>query len=135
MRHALIRRALILLLPVSLAVVALQGQGAPPAPPATADQPAPKDLRPLLTPRASEMRLVTARYTLDRVTLIGNYLGGGRAREMRGQEAPPPEPLSAGRIVRLRQFDRDWQKALGALDPSTLSPAARTDLASLQKTI
>ena len=41
-----------------------------------AEQAPPKDLRPLLQPRQSEMRLVTARYSLDRTTLSGNYQGG-----------------------------------------------------------
>jgi uncharacterized protein (DUF885 family) len=135
MRHALVRRALILLLPAALAVAALHGQGAMPAQPPAVDQPAPKDLRPLLTPRASEMRLVSARYTLDRATLGGNYLGAGRGRGMRGQEAPPAEPMSPSRIARLKRFDLDWQAALESLDAAALSPAARTDLDALQKSV
>src|SRR5689334_5190423 len=42
----------------------------------------PKDLRPLLAPRHSEMRLVTTRYNADRNLLVTNYAGvtntGGR---------------------------------------------------------
>lgn len=35
----------------------------------------PADLRPLLTPRPSELRLVAQRYALDRQTLDANYAG------------------------------------------------------------
>ena len=35
------------------------------------------DLRPLLAQPQSEMRMVTQRYTLDRVALSGNYANGG----------------------------------------------------------
>ena len=38
---------------------------------------APADLRPLLAQPQSEMRMVVQRYTLDRVTLSGNYANGG----------------------------------------------------------
>ena len=38
---------------------------------------APADLRPLLAPPQSEVRMVAQRYTLDRVTLSGNYANGG----------------------------------------------------------
>ena len=51
------------------------GQQSAPAGP----QEAPKDLRPLLGQPQSEMRLVVQRYTLDRNTLNGNYLPGGRS--------------------------------------------------------
>ena len=43
-----------------------QGRGAAPAAPQAGADTVPSDLRPLLTPRRSEMRLVTQRYTLDR---------------------------------------------------------------------
>jgi hypothetical protein len=134
MRHVLFRRALIVLLAASLAVVALHSQGAPGQPTAV-DQPPPKDLRPLLTPRASEMRLVTARYTLDRGTLSGNYLGGGRPERGPNGQSTPAEPLSPNGIARLKRFDLDWQAALAALDTAVLSPAARADLDALQKIV
>jgi hypothetical protein len=133
MRRRRVSRFLVFLLPVCLAAVVLQAQ-APRVAPAV-DQPVPRDLRPLLTPRASEMRLVVTRYTLDRGTLSGNYIGAGRGRGMRGQDAPAPEPLSPGRIARLKRFDLDWQAALAVLDAAALSPAARADLEALQKTV
>ena len=83
MQRTSITRSLIASAFAVLLVVGLSGQGAP-APGATRAQTAqpdlavPKDLKPLLLPRQSEMRLVTTRYTLDRATLSGNYLGGGR---------------------------------------------------------
>ena len=103
MSHRLVRRVLTLALSFGLLVVSVHGQR-PPAPAAAPDQAPPKDLRPLLSPRQSEMRLVTVRYTLDRGTLTGNYLGGMRMRGARGGGVPaaPPEPLSPGRIARLR---------------------------------
>ena len=61
--------SVVLLLTVSVAVHGSQQQAQQPpsgAPPV--EQGAPKDLRPLLSPRQSEMRLVTLRYTLDRAT-------------------------------------------------------------------
>ncbi len=134
MRHAVIRRALTLLLPLGLAAVALHGQAPQPAPSA-ADQPAPRDLRSLLAPRASEVRLVTARYALDRVTLGANYLGGGRPGRGPGVQATPAPPLSPARIARLKRFDLDWQAALGSIEPAGLSAPGRADLEALQKTI
>ena len=139
MSYRSMRRVLVLGLSFCLLSAALPGQP-PSAPPAAADQAPPKDLRPLLSPPQSEMRLVTTRYTLDRVTLAGNYLGGMRVRGGRGVGAPPapaapPEPLSPGRIARLERFDLDWQAALRALDRSALTPAARADLDRLEKTV
>jgi hypothetical protein len=134
MSHRLIRRVLILALSFGVLAASLSGQ-APLAPGAAADQTPPKDLRPLLSPRQSEMRLVTARYTLDRATLAGNYLGGMRIRGARGgAPAAPPEPLSPNRIARLERFDQDWLAALNALDASSLTPAAKSDLETLKST-
>src|SRR5262249_22146620 len=49
-------------------------------PPAAATaEPVPADLKPLLAPRQSEMRLVVQRYALDRSTLDANYAGVARA--------------------------------------------------------
>ncbi len=135
MRHVVRRRAFILVLPACLAVVSLSGQ-TPSGPTPAVDRPAPKDLKSLLTPRASEMRLVATRYALDRATLGGNYLGGGRGGQARGgQDARAPEPLSPARLARLKRFDLDWRAALAALDPARLSPAARADLEELRRTV
>jgi hypothetical protein len=121
------------------------GHGQQPAPrpvtpapaPANVDQPPPRDLRPLLTARQSEMRLVSLRYSLDRMALNGNFLGGARQAFGRGATpAPTPaEPLSPARIARLKRFDLDWQQALAALDPPALSPAARQELATLRSSV
>jgi uncharacterized protein (DUF885 family) len=91
------------------------------------------------------MRLVSQVYRLDRVTLNGNYEGGGRGGRGRGAAqsgaaasgATPAAPvsLSPARIARLKRFDLDWQAALARLDAKTLSPAAAADLATLHQTI
>jgi uncharacterized protein (DUF885 family) len=44
-------------------------------------------------------------------------------------------PLSPARLARLKRFDLDWQSALGKVDQSKLSAAAKVDLQSLQNTI
>jgi uncharacterized protein (DUF885 family) len=135
MSHRLIRRVLTLALSFGVLAASLHGQ-APLAPATTADQTPPKDLRPLLSPRQSEMRLVTARYTLDRATLNGNYLGGGRSRSGRGgATVAPPEPLSPNRIARLERFDLDWQAALAGLDRAALSLAGRAELETLEAAV
>jgi uncharacterized protein (DUF885 family) len=107
---------------------------------------APADLRPLLAKPQSELRLVEQYYRLDRNTLNGNYLSGGRSgapggRGRGGNQGAPPAAqntsisLSPNRIARLKRFDLDWQAALQTLDRSRLSEAARADLVSLEKTI
>jgi len=111
--------------------VDVEAQG-PPVAMAAAEQAPPKDLRPLLQPRQSEMRLVAARYALDRTTLAGNYQGG--MQQGRGGATPPPS-FSPNRIARLKRFDLDWQAALARLDASRLSPGGRTDLDSLKASI
>ena len=126
--------------------VTTQAQRAP-APPA---QDVPADLKALLGAPQSEMRLVVQRYSLDRNTLNGNYLAGGRGagRGGRGRgDAPPaaapataPAPipsvsLSPNRIARLKRFDLDWQAALGKIDAGKLTPAGREQLTSLQQSI
>ena len=101
----------------------------------------PKDLRPLLTPRQSEMRLVTTRYNADRNLLATNYAGvtntgarGGRgARGDAPQEAPVV--ISINRIARLKRFDMSWQNALNRIDNAKLSTEARSDLGNLTTTI
>ena len=77
MHRAFVTRTLITVAFALLFVGGPHGQEAPAA--------IPKDLRPLLLPRQSEMRLVTARYTLDRATLSGNYFGGAAAAPVEGQ--------------------------------------------------
>jgi hypothetical protein len=102
------------------------------------DERAPKDLKPLLLPRQSEMRLVTIRYTMDRATLSGNYLGGARGGGGgRGGAVgtPPAESLSPNRIARLKRFDLDWRDALAKLEAGKLSAAAKTDLDALETTV
>jgi uncharacterized protein (DUF885 family) len=136
MPRAFVCRVFAVLLLAVLVVPAMHGQGAS-APPAAIDLAAPKNLRPLLSPRQSEMRLVTARYTLDRVTLGGNYLGAPRGGQGRGagSAAAPAEPSSPNRIARLKRFDLDWQAALAALDPAALSASARAELDTLKSTV
>jgi hypothetical protein len=103
---------------------------------------APADLRPLLAQPQSEMRMVVQRYTLDRLTLSGNYANGaarGGGRRGRGGDAaaaaPAPVPVSLARIARLKRHDLSWQAALGRLETSRLTPAAKTDLARLSAAI
>jgi len=104
---------------------------------APAETAVPADLRPLVVPRQSEMRLVTSRYTLDRATLAGNYLGAPRlaGRGRAGGTPPPEQPLSPNRIARLKRFDLDWQAALAKVDASGLSAAARAELETLRTTM
>jgi uncharacterized protein (DUF885 family) len=114
------------------------------------DQSVPADLRPLLAPAQSEMRLVTQRYNADRATLNGNYTGGGRGvrdggGRGGGREGGAPGSnvssaasnisLSIPRIARLKRFDLDWQATLTKVDAGKLSAAAKTDLESLKNTI
>ena len=126
-----VRRALIVLLLTALAAPVAHGQTVSTPRAAAVDQAVPKNLRPLLSPRQSEMRLVTVRYTLDRGTLAGNYFGGRRG----GGGPVQPEPLSLRRIARLKRFDLDWQAALASLDAASLSPDARTELETLKGTV
>jgi hypothetical protein len=124
------RIATLAVLVAGLSYVPVAGQ----QPSATTPAIVPSDLRPLLAPRQSEMRLVTQRYTADRGTL-SNYFspGGGRAGG-RGGQAETIQ-LSAARIARLKRFDMDWQAGLAKLDPARLTPAARTELDSLKAAV
>jgi hypothetical protein len=127
-------------------------QQAPSAPSAAST--VPRDLKPLLLARQSEMRIPTQWYTADRQVLSQNYLpgvggGGGRGGGGRGgrqggaaegQTAPATPAivvpsLSVNRIARLKRLDMDWQLALTRIDASRLSPTAQTDLAQLKTTI
>ena len=127
-----------------LAPLAAQNAGmSPQAPP---DESVPSDLRPLVAPAQSEMRLVTQRYTADRLLLAGNYQGGGdggRGGAGRGGgpgagpsgSARPPVSVSPNRIARLKRFDLDWQTALGRVDATRLSPAASNELETLKASV
>jgi uncharacterized protein (DUF885 family) len=100
------------------------------------DDSVPKDLRPLLAPHHSEMRLVVTRYTADRTLLAGNYAGNAGARAAgAASDAAPPLVISPNRIARLKRFDMSWQTALARIDDTRLSMEARTDLADLKTTI
>ena len=109
------------------------------APPAAVSAGVPSDLRPLLVPRHSEMRLVSQRYAADRALLSGNYLGGGRGGGRGGapaaSDAGPAPSISPNRLARLKRFDVDWQAALDKVDASKLSGAAKADLDALRNTI
>ena len=108
-----------------------------------AQEAVPADLRPLLAAPQSEMRMVVQRYTLDRATLAGNYAngaargGGGRGGRANVDQppAPPPIPVSPGRIARLKRFDMNWQAALGRLGTARLTPDAKADFSKLHSTI
>jgi uncharacterized protein (DUF885 family) len=128
-----------------------RAQQAPAAPSAAAS--VPKDLKPLLLARQSEMRIPGQWYTADRQVLAQNYLpgvgggggrGGGRGGRAGGAAEAPAAPatpaialpsLSKNRIARLKRLDMDWQLALTRIDATRLSPAAQTDLAQLKTTI
>ena len=125
---------------VALAGITGLGQDATPDAPVGS---VPKDLRPLLAPRHSEMRLVVTRYTADRALLAGNYAGnagggGGRGAGRGAGTAPdagPPLVISPNRIARLKRFDMSWQTALARIDNARLSAEARKDLDDLKATI
>ena len=96
----------------------------------------PTDLRPLLLPKQSEVRLVALRYALDRQTLDANYAGsfdrlGLAANDpVRTDERAPLVTCTPGAAEEFRsELDRG---ALGRLDTSKLTPAARADLEALQ---
>lgn len=113
----------------------------------TAAQEVPRNLKPLLAPRPSEMRFVTVRYEADRATLNGNYTvgvpraprgGRGGAADPAAAKQPEPQPpiiMSKARIQRLLRFDLDWQDALARLDAAKLTAAGRADLEALRKAI
>ncbi len=117
--------------------------------PQEADQSVPADLKALLAPRHSELRIAGQFYAADRSTLSGNFLGGGEGRGGRGGRggqgaaaaapaapaAAPSLSLSPNRVARLRRFDLDWRAALGKLDRAKLSPPAQSDLDALTSTI
>lgn len=110
----------------------------------------PKDLKPLLLARQSEMKIPAQWYAADRQVLSQNYLpgvggggsrGGGGRGGRAGGAATPATPavvlpsLSKNRIARLKRLDLDWQLALTRIDAAHLSPAAQTDLAQLKTSI
>lgn len=124
MQSPLTRTFALVLLAGTVPCLAISAQQAPPAAPVAV----PSDLRPLLAPRQSEMRLVTQRYVADRATIASYFSAGGG----RGGGAAVNVPLSRARIARLKRFDMDWQAALAKLDAGTLTPAARTELDGLK---
>ena len=78
----------------------------------------PTDLKPLLEPPPSELRLVAQRYTADRTDLNRFY------------HAPTPR-----RFARLKRFGLDWASALDALRTDGWSAAGLQDLSALKKTV
>jgi hypothetical protein len=128
------------------AVPLAQGRAGATAIATQASDAVPSDLRPLLTPSRSEMRLVTQRYSLDRTALESNYAGastgrGGGGGRGRGGGAATPAPqasstvsMSLARLDRLAQFDRAWQGALERLNAPALSTEARAELTALRAT-
>jgi hypothetical protein len=141
--HCLKRIVLAALMAAALAATAASQQN-PGVPQAVAPG-VPNDLRPLLAPRRSEMRLVTTRYTADRNLLTTNFAGsasgGGRGGGGRGQAGPAgpagPAPLviSPNRIARLKRFDISWQAALDRIDTSKISAEGRAEIQELRNTI
>ena len=126
-------------------VSAQRGRGGASTP---ADSTVPRNLRSLLAPRRSEMRLVIQRYSGDHTLLGGNYAvgqtgGGGRGAGRGGRgggppatdSAPPIIAISKDRVARLKRFDLSWQTALDRVDSTKLSAAARKDLDSLKSAI
>src|SRR6478735_7097062 len=89
---------------------AQRGRGTPSTP---ADSTVPRNLRSLLAPRHSEMRLVIQRYSGDHTLLGGNYATaqpgqGGRGGGRGGRGGGPPaadsaSPISNGSISRGRR--------------------------------
>ncbi len=79
---------------------------------------APADLRPLLAPPQSEMRLVADRYEADRDQLARFYYLAS--------------PVRFGRLMR---FDLDWETALAGIKPASLKAQARKDLKVLREAI
>ena len=119
--------------PLALSSFAQQAPAAP-----SAASFVPKDLKPLLLGRQSEMRIPVQWYTADRQTLSQNFLpataGGGRGGGRAGGRGTAPS-LSRNRIARLKRLDMDWQLALSRLDTARRSPAAQADLTQLKATI
>jgi Bacterial protein of unknown function (DUF885) len=136
--------AIALLVVVLLAPLGAQNAGV--SSQAPADESVPADLRALVAPAQSEMRLVTQRYSADRVLLAGNYQGGGDAGRGGGGRGGgpaagasgsvrPPVSVSPNRIARLKRFDLDWQAALARIDAAHLSPGASNELETLKASV
>ncbi len=104
--------AISLLLVLGLAAGSV-AQTAPPAAPT-----APSDLRPLLAPKQSEMKIVLQWYAADRDQLARFY------------HVPSP-----ARFARLKRFDLDWAAALDALKPGLLGAGAARDRLAFLKDI
>jgi dipeptidyl aminopeptidase/acylaminoacyl peptidase/uncharacterized protein (DUF885 family) len=76
----------------------------------------PLDLAALIARPQNEALVITRRYEADRGSLTRTYT----------------VPLSPTRTARLRKFHTDWLNALKAIEPDTLSTAAREELVSLR---
>ena len=100
-----------------LLVLGFAAAAAAQTPPPAAPQ-APADLRPLLAPPQSEMKIVRQWYAADRDLLSGYY-----------------HVASPVRFARLKRFDLDWAAALDALKPQGLSAEARKDRTALRQDI
>jgi len=154
-RWSIVGSCLVATLAVTSHVALAQARGARATAVVTSQKP-PADLRPLLEPRHSELRLVLTRYTADHALLITDYAGGTRNPRERsgggvgraggwpgartGGDSVARDPakevvISPRRIARLKRFDLSWQAALDEIDASTLSPEGRTDLARLRSLI
>ena len=84
-----------------------------------APQTIPTDLKPLLTPRESEMRIVAQHYNADRRAMDSFY----------------NDPLSSQRLAKLKRFDIQWADALSRLNVRRLSEDAQNELQALNNTI
>src|SRR5262245_13460141 len=107
--------AAVLVIPDQIAAARAAADGWQAAPAQAAG--VPSDLKPMLAPRISEMRLVVNRYTQDRTTLSCNYANGGAGGRCggggggtgggggRNGGGPAMEivPLSPARLARLKR--------------------------------
>ena len=101
-------RALMVAGLIGVSLVSLVAQQRPADPPGQArpqvpaDDGVPSDLRPLLQPRRSELRLIVQHYNADRLTLSGNYQGAQRRPGRRPRWAAGCERASSARFALAR---------------------------------
>ena len=92
------------------------------APPAAVSAGVPSDLRPLLVPRHSEMRLVSQSTPpiapCCRATTWVADAAAAVAAHLSASDAGPAPSISPNRLARLKRFDVDWQAALDKVDAS-----------------
>jgi uncharacterized protein (DUF885 family) len=103
---------------LALAAAALASGFAFAAQTAPTPAPVPADLRPLLAPKQSEVKLIIQRYEADR-DLLGRFY----------------HAVTPARFSRMKRFDLDWAAALDGLKTAALSPAAKADLENLKKAV